>query len=248
MCLHSRAKSNWNNGQKTTGLEKFSVQIDPSLSVTSDQLVTQIMTDVNGSGQTELRLIASQSQGQQTHDRYQQFYQGLRVLGAQALLHSKNGIVSHANGYIASNVHIANSSGLTEREALREVIRHANINWPGSEYSGKLDRPFPISGELIFCDTKYPQSSGRLTKAWLFEIYTIAPLEKRRVIIDAFSNEIIMDIQVLMSCGSHSNHLPVDGAITQTLYHGIQDIPLSFIGPGQLGMRQSIPQEYSFPV
>jgi Zn-dependent metalloprotease len=53
-----------------------------------------------------------------THHRYIQHYKGIPIIGAEYILHEKNGAVWHANGLLVHDLNLDVAPALTEQAAL----------------------------------------------------------------------------------------------------------------------------------
>jgi len=60
----------------------------------------------------------------QTHYRYNLHYKGIEVIGAQFILHEKNGSIHYANGHLVHGLEVDISPLITEQTALQAAINH----------------------------------------------------------------------------------------------------------------------------
>ena len=58
----------------------------------------------------------------QIHHRYNQYYKGIQIIGAQYILHEKNGLIHYANGHLINNLNIEVIPVLSGEEALNAAM------------------------------------------------------------------------------------------------------------------------------
>ncbi len=59
-----------------------------------------------------------------THRSYQQYFQGLRVLGGQVITHEKEGILQTANGHFYPNLQLDITPSISEQAAISKAMQH----------------------------------------------------------------------------------------------------------------------------
>ena len=63
-----------------------------------------------------------------THYRYQQYYKGITIEGAEYLIHAKNGIAISGNGKIVKNLSLNNISQISSDQAVNIAINYVNAD------------------------------------------------------------------------------------------------------------------------
>ncbi len=168
-----------------------------------------------------------------THHRYAQYYKGVEVLGAQFILHEKEGLVYYANGQLAASLQIDVTPQLSEKQALAKSLEFIGAEvymWesPGNESFIKIEQNNPNA-------TFYPQGELKLTAGhkdmlgenfrlvYRFDVYAETPRGRYFVDVDAQNGEIF-------SAYNRIHDADVAGTGT-SLYNGTVDIIVdSFAG------------------
>ncbi|NQY29400.1 MAG: M4 family metallopeptidase [Flavobacteriaceae bacterium] len=126
-----------------------------------------------------------------THQKYQQFYKGVKVAFGNYTLHAKNGMVSSMMGDFHQINNVNTQPSLSADNALSKVIDHIDAE----EYVWQHDNSFEYKkpeGELVvFPVLDKVNSESRL--AYKFDIYAEKPLYRANVYIDAHTGEIIFE-------------------------------------------------------
>jgi len=145
-----------------------------------------------------------------THQKYQQFYKGVKVVFGNYTLHAKKGLVSSMMGDFYQINDVTIQPSLSANDALSKVMAHINAE----VYAWEHDNPFEYKkpeGELVvFPVVDKVNTISRL--AYMFDIYAEKPLYRADVYIDAHTGEIIFENNKI-----HHADTPATGA---SLYNG----------------------------
>lgn len=128
-----------------------------------------------------------------THEKFQQFYQGVKVEGSTYTLHLKNGMVSHMTGHFADIADISISPAIDESAALGAAIGQVGASrymWQEPAAAGESPANMP-TGELVILPDMDGRADARL--AWKFDIYATQPLFRAYVFIDAQTGQYITE-------------------------------------------------------
>ncbi|BCY27933.1 M4 family metallopeptidase [Flavobacterium okayamense] len=125
------------------------------------------------------------------HEKYQQFYKGLKVEFGTAIVHSKDGKARLVNGelYAIENQNI--QPNLNSEQGLAKAIQYINAEsylWENEVQSKIMDYVKP-DGELLLLPNL---NSGSLILAYKYDIYATQPISRNEVYIDANSGEILL--------------------------------------------------------
>ncbi len=126
------------------------------------------------------------------HEKYQQFYEGIRVDGGAVKVHSRDGRVTLLSGGYLDIGNLNVTPALTAEAAFEAAVRHVgalHYYWE-QEKSEHLDYEKP-AGELVITPDPKTWSAPRL--AWKFDIYASAPLYRADVYIDAQTGDFIWE-------------------------------------------------------
>lgn len=166
------------------------------------------------------------------HNKFQQEYKNLPVIGAKYILHSKNDKVVKANGYIAPDIDL----DILPKIDLKEVKNAAsdliiNTVIVVENYHEKIEVDVHAS-TLCIIDAAFPKFSGnyRLAYQTFAQANTNLPIHEK-VYVDAKNGKIIAHFTEVCD---HS----VPGK-AKTRYYGTQDIIADSISPNQYMLRDS---------
>ncbi|MEM9326297.1 MAG: M4 family metallopeptidase [Bacteroidota bacterium] len=159
------------------------------------------------------------------HVKYQETYEGLRIVGAEYIFHVKGSSVINGNGRVYREVNVNTNPALTEEQALNQALLEIDANaymWESKEEETLLRQTtndptatYYPSGELAISSANYDPSEA-LQLAYIFDIYATDPLGRFEVEVDAHTGEILNKYDKI-------HHTAAVGSGT-TLYDG--DVPL----------------------
>ena len=163
-------------------------------------------THLNTTDQDELRFNSSMVDKLGfEHVRYQQFYKGIKVEFGTYIVHSKDGMVASMNGDY-KNVEVLDvNPGMSADAALGAATTHVGATkylWEESANARTINYEKP-KGELVILDNRL---------AYKFDVYSLEPLYRADVYVDAKSGEILFENNRI-----HHANTPATGT---SLYNG----------------------------
>ncbi len=188
---------------------------------------------------TENELRLQQKNGDQLgeqHSRFDQYYKGMKVIGAQYIVHEKAGRVRMANGRLVQGLEIDINPVITEADAFRAALKAVGakrymwenpenerfLQWEQSDASASF---FP-EAELCITSGAEKLVAGNCRLVYRFDIYAEYPLGRYWVDIDAHTGQTVNQVARLY-------HADVAGSGTSE-YNGVvsitvdQSTPTSF--------------------
>ncbi len=163
--------------------------------VTSDQHQELFRTHLQMTNDDELRLVATtQDQLGFTHQKFQQYFRGVKVDGCTYTTHSKNGVVEHMTGYFRAIDNINMSLVMPARTAFERALDYVNANdyaWQEGSSLGDVDNYEKPRGDLVIVPDLKQIAPARL--AYVFDIYAADPLYRAEVYIDAQTGQFIKE-------------------------------------------------------
>ena len=176
----------------------------------------------------DLQNIEYEILGQQ-HHRYYLTYKGMRIHNAMFIVHTENDLVFAINGNFFRKISPKNSQTLSEADALSKALNF----YSGKKYMWEI----PSEEELIKRQSGDPTASyfpkGKLTVipdyinapgqhfiAWAFNLYSVEPLRRGEVYVDAQSGAIIFENKLIRNADS------VGTAVTK--YSGTRPITTNY--------------------
>ncbi len=138
------------------------------------------------------------------HQRFQQFYNGVKVEHGTYNVHSKNGVVHAINGEFKKLENMSTRPSLNESAALDNALSYIGAQeymWQNPEQEewlkkDKNDRKatfFP-KGELVIVENRMAADknvNGKPVLAWKFDIYAQKPLSRDYVYVDATTGKVV---------------------------------------------------------
>ena len=202
--------------------EKRNVKEPPSLVVFdasqsySLQNSSQIFKEVlNPSPQTSFTTLKQEQDPLGfTHQKMQQYFNGVKVEFATVTLSSKNGMVQTLNSFyspIADDFSV--TASITGPQALNSAMAHVGATkymWQNASEAALADYQKPTGELVIFPAMKNISETNRL--AYKFDIYATAPLYRADVYIDAKTGQFIFENKRI-----HHANVPATGT---SLYNG----------------------------
>lgn len=160
-----------------------------------------------------------------THQRYQQYYNGIKVEGAEYLVHGKNRIIETINGNYRKVGIISTSQQLAEQQALKKAMVYVDAKiykWEdeGMELfikknTGNSDATYYPKGELIIVKDAM-KDIGNLKLAWKFTISSLSPNNEQLIYIDARTGDVIGEKSLILDVNTPGT--------AGTLYSGTKNI------------------------
>ncbi|WP_439882902.1 M4 family metallopeptidase [Pontibacter sp. MBLB2868] len=138
------------------------------------------------------------------HQKFEQYYDGVKVEHGTYMVHSKNGSIQSINGEFKKLHDLSTKPSVGESAALANAIAYIGAStymWqvPAQEAwvkELKNDRKatFYPKGELVIIDNYMPsakETSGKSVLAWKFDIYAQTPLSRNYVYVDAQNGNVV---------------------------------------------------------
>ncbi|MEO5777023.1 MAG: M4 family metallopeptidase [Flavobacterium sp.] len=124
------------------------------------------------------------------HQRNQQFYKGRKVEFGTLITHTLNGNVISINSELYNPKSVNSSPTLTAQIAFNKALINIGAQkylWEDEQQAKIMNYEKP-TGELVF----FPiVKTGEVTLAYKFDIYSIEPLSRIEIFVDAHSGEIL---------------------------------------------------------
>ena len=183
--------------------------------------------------QDELRLLKTQTDPIGfTHHRYQQSFNGIKVEGAQLLIHEKDGNVQTLNGRLIKNLWLNTQPDISKEKALQIALDHIQADkymWEDKEAEALLksikkdiEATFYPDVELVIADKNYLQNSKDYRLVYKLTIYAAEPHSKTMLFVDAANGSIYHELNVLHTQDTEEINNTIGTAITK--YNGKQEI------------------------
>lgn len=148
-----------------------------------------------------------------THYRFQQYHKGVKVDGADCILHERNGLVEKANGRLVTGLNANMRVLISSQQAIDSAIAHMAAHkymWEDSLEeaeikieTGDTSATYYPSPELVFIKPYHEQSwtpdSFRLV--YCVQVHAFMPLNSVAWYIDAQTGEVFRKRPLMPFCG-----------------------------------------------
>jgi bacillolysin len=192
----------------------------------------------------DLRLLRTETDAEGgVHERFQQYYQGVKVEHGVVSLHARAGRIEALSGELEQAATMpAVQPALAEAAALQLALRAVGARvyqWqlPAEERALKALTADPLAtyqpkAELVVVgDFRQPAAARPLVLAWKFNIYAHEPLSRELIYVDARSGQVVLRDAVI-------KHLNVTGT-GATRYLGQRPVFTDQTGSG-FRLRESV--------
>jgi len=158
--------------------------------VSSDQVLRQQLALTNADQMVQRS--ADTDQLGFVHQRFSQFYQGIRVEHADYIVHSKGGAVEAINGDFERISNLNVTPSVSEKSALNSALAHVGARtymWQTSEANAEAFKP---TGELVIVGDHRTGENGPRVLAWKFNVYAAAPVSRAFIYVDAHTGDVVL--------------------------------------------------------
>ena len=154
------------------------------------------------------------------HQRNQQFYKGRKVEFGTLITHTLNGNVISINSELYNPNSVNSSPTITAQIAFNKALLNIDAQkylWEDNEQAKIMNYDKP-TGELVF----FPiVKTGEVTLAYKFDIYSIEPLSRIEIFVDAHSGDILYKNPIIKHVNElNSKKINVNAESLETLLTG----------------------------
>ena len=163
--------------------------------VSSDQVLRQQLSLTNADQMVQRS--AETDQLGFVHQRFAQYYQGIRVEHADYIVHSKSGAVEAINGDFERIANLSITPSVSQKTALNSALAHVGARtymWQTSEANAEVFEP---TGELVIVRDHRASENGPRVLAWKFNVYAAAPISRAYIYVDAQSGAVVLQDDII---------------------------------------------------
>ncbi|WBA40929.1 M4 family metallopeptidase [Hymenobacter canadensis] len=144
------------------------------------------------------------------HEKYQQFYKGIKVEHGTYSVHARQGRVEVLNGHFEKISGLSTTPTLDAAAALSRALAFVGARtymWQDAAEEAGLRQQennsaatYAPQGELVVVENQRstsPQRAGKPMLAWKFNVYAKAPLSRAFIYVDAHSGEIVLKDDII---------------------------------------------------
>jgi len=150
-----------------------------------------------------------------THERFQQFYKGIKVENGVYIVHSRNGVIESLSG----EYKLIKDINVAPKISVDEATNKAKAFVNAEKYMSTDNKDFNFAPELVVVAHdygKHPKDVHEMVLAYKIDVYATQPVSRAFIYIDAITGEVV-----------HINTLIKNAAATgnaDTRYSGTKSI------------------------
>jgi Zn-dependent metalloprotease len=206
-----------------------------------ENIVNTYKLDLGLTANDKLELVKKEEDNKGfTHYRYQQYFNGIEVYGAQYLIHENESSVIMANGNLVKGFKAINALNIKENVAVEKAINFIGAEkyrWQNTNEEQLLKKIkndnnatyFPTATLVLF-DKYFTQIASNYTLAYKVEVYAEKPLIKKDVFIDAQTGDVLHSINKI--------HTTEVTGLANTKYAGAQSIQVDSLSSSSYRLRE----------
>lgn len=141
-----------------------------------------------------------------THDKYQQYYKGVKVEGAVYTVHSRKNVIESLSGEYKSLDSIDVTPKITAVAALDAAMKKINAKlyaWDPTVIKGYNGYSKPVGELVIIGGSEGDKMGPRL--AWKLDVYAVEPLYRAWVFVDAITGQVLFENQRIHTINAPSS-------------------------------------------
>ncbi|MBK8413113.1 MAG: M4 family metallopeptidase [Bacteroidetes bacterium] len=153
-----------------------------------------------------------------THFRFQQYHKGLKIVGAETILHHNGLYLKSMNGDIAENLNLNIQPAISSESGLqlsKDALNAVAYVWENPEIAAKLsnmsngeknfEKP---DGELVICRKNWNAefTADNLILAYRFRMMVLPVDQSKDVYVDAITGDVIKQIPLATNCNNNTGN------------------------------------------
>jgi Zn-dependent metalloprotease len=165
-----------------------------------------------------------------THQKFEQYYQGVKIEHATYTVHARGGAVESLSGDYEKVDKLNTTPGLSASAALGRALATVGAKkymWQDAaeeaglkQQTGNPAASYQPQGELVIVrDFRKDAETGPLVLAWKFDIYAQAPVSRAYVYVDAHTGEVVLRDAII----KHATTAAATGSFA-TAYSGTRSL------------------------
>jgi bacillolysin len=147
------------------------------------------------------------------HERFDQYYRGIKVEHASYSVHARQGTIESISGHFAPIKELNVTPSLTATAALQRALDYVGARkymWQDATEEANLRQDkndlaatYKPSGELVIVTP--PSEAGTVVKpvlAWKFNVYAQQPVSRAYIYVDAQTGQVVMKDDIIKHAGA----------------------------------------------
>ncbi|MCD9855058.1 M4 family metallopeptidase [Epilithonimonas sp. JDS] len=161
---------------------------------------------------SELRLskFEKDATGNFLDEKYQLYYNNIKVEFGIYNLHYKNGSLTSMNGEIFGTENVKTSPSISSSSALDKAITSVGAEkYMWDDFASNVDHYKKPSGELVLLPLQQADETFKLTLAYKFDVFASQPMSRAYIYVDAATGKILLT-DAIIKHATHNNVLTKD--------------------------------------
>ncbi|WP_206599830.1 M4 family metallopeptidase [Hymenobacter glacialis] len=159
---------------------------------------------------TEDQMLSVRTEADQlgfTHQKFSQYYKGVKVEHASYSVHAKGGAVESISGDFEKITALNTTPSLNEAAALAQALASVGARkymWQNAAEEAGLKRQennakatYAPKGELVIVRDTRRGENGPMVLAWKFNVYASQPISRANIYVDARSGEVVLKDDII---------------------------------------------------
>ena len=161
-----------------------------------------------------------------THEKFNQYYQGIRVEHAQYSTHAKGGTIESISGDFEKITALSTAPALSASVALERAMAHVGAQkymWQDlgeetllKQQTGNSAASYYPQGELVIVRSATANADSQPVLAWKFDVYAQEPVSRALIYVSAKTGEVVLQDNII-------KHTSATGSFA-TAYSGTRSI------------------------
>ncbi len=157
-----------------------------------------------------------------THERFQQYYKGIKVEKGVYIVHSREGAIESLSGEYKLINEINTSPSISASEAIEKAKTFVNAE----KYMWEQEKAYTPEAELVIVENdygKHPKDVYQMALAYKIDIYAAKPVRRDYIYVDAHTGEVVhvnAIIKTAQATGSADTRYSGTKTISTDSYNG----------------------------
>ncbi|MBN9336453.1 MAG: peptidase M4, partial [Chryseobacterium sp.] len=174
----------------------------------------------------ELRLMKSEKDTKSnfSDEKYQLYYNNVKVEFGIYNLHYKNGNLTSMNGEIFDTKNANISPKISSQNALDKAIQSVGAEkYMWDDVDSNVDNYKKPSGELVLLPIQQADESYKLFLAYKFDVFASQPMSRAYIYVDAATGQILLSDAIIKHANGHNHNILKGDLDTEKIVSDVKD-------------------------
>lgn len=174
----------------------------------------------------ELRLMKSEKDTKSNFldEKYQLYYNNVKVEFGIYNLHYKNGNLTSMNGEIFDTENANISPKISSQNALDKAIQSVGAEkYMWDDVDSNVDNYKKPSGELVLLPIQQADESYKLFLAYKFDVFASQPMSRAYIYVDAATGQILLSDAIIKHANGHNHNILKGNLDTEKIVSDVKD-------------------------